>query len=98
MPRMAPLTLQVPVSPRRLLLLPRSNFKGRGDQLYSVPSSSCHFSLGTMVRGGSVAEWLACWTQAQKARVQIAGATLSGNSLKQTIHTHRAPITKQQNW
>ena len=21
--------------------------------------------------GGSVAEWLACWTQAQKARVQI---------------------------
>jgi len=24
--------------------------------------------------GGSVAEWLACWTQAQKARVQIAVA------------------------
>jgi len=36
-------------------------------------------------KGGSVAEWLACWTQAQKARVQIAVATLSGNSLK-----HRA--------
>ena len=29
---------------------------------------------------GSVAEWLACWTQAQRARVQIAVATLSGNS------------------
>ena len=36
-------------------------------------------------RGGSVAEWLACWTQAQKASVQIAAATLSGNSLRQTV-------------
>ena len=40
--------------------------------------------------GGSVAEWLACWTQAQKARVQIAAAMLSGNILGQTVHTHRA--------
>jgi len=39
---------------------------------------------------GSVAEWLACWTQAQKARVQIA--TPSGNSLRQTVHTHRASV------
>jgi len=38
--------------------------------------------------GGSVAEWLACWTQAQKARVQIAVTTLSGDSLRQTVHTH----------
>jgi len=38
----------------------------------------------------SVAEWLACWTQAQKTRVQIAVATLSGNSLRQTVHTCRA--------
>ena len=38
--------------------------------------------------GGSVAEWLACLTQAQKARVQIAVAMLSGNSLRQTVHTH----------
>jgi len=42
--------------------------------------------------GGSVAEWLACWTQAQKVRVQIAVATLSGNSLMQTVHTHRASV------
>jgi len=42
--------------------------------------------------GGSVAEWLACWTQAQKARVQIAVATVSGNSLRQTVHTHRASV------
>jgi len=42
--------------------------------------------------GGSAAEWLACWTQAQKARVQIAVATLSGNSLRQTVHTHCASV------
>ena len=46
----------------------------------------CHCS------GGSVAEWLACWTRAQKARVQIAVATLSGNSLRQTVHTHLACV------
>ena len=40
------------------------------------------------VKGGSVAEWLACWTQAQNGPVQIAVATLSGNSLRQTVHTH----------
>ena len=34
------------------------------------------------------ADWLACCTQAQKTRVQIAVATLSGNSLGQTVHTH----------
>ena len=42
--------------------------------------------------GGSVAEWLACRTQVQKARVQIAVATLSGNSLRQTAHTHCASV------
>ena len=42
--------------------------------------------------GGSVAEWLACWTQVQKAQVQIAVATLSGNSLRQTVHTHCASL------
>jgi len=43
------------------------------------------------VMGGSVAEWV-CWTQAQKAQVQIAVATLSGNSLRQTVHTHCASV------
>ena len=42
--------------------------------------------------GGSVAEWLACWTQAQKARVQIASTILSGNSLRQTVHTYCASV------
>ena len=27
-----------------------------------------------------------------RARVQIAAATLSGNSLRQTVHTHRASV------
>ena len=43
-------------------------------------------------QGGSVAELLACWTQTEKARVQIAAATLSGNSLRQTAHTHCASV------
>ena len=48
--------------------------------------------MATYFMGGSVAEWLACWTQAQKGRVQIAAATLSGNSLRQTVHTHCASV------
>ena len=29
---------------------------------------------------------------AQKARVQIAASMLSGNSLRQTVHTHHASV------
>ena len=53
---------------------------------------SVHFHTYMDCTGGSVAEWLACWTQAQKGPVQIAAATLSGNSLRQTVHTHRASV------
>jgi len=42
--------------------------------------------------GVLVVEWLACWTQAQKGRVQIAVAMLSGNSLSQTVHTRHASV------
>jgi len=39
--------------------------------------------------GGSVAEWLACWTQVQKGLGSNRSRdTLSGNSLRQTVHTH----------
>jgi len=48
----------------------------------------CHITLTT----GLVAEWLACWTQAQKGPVQIAVATLLGNSFRQTVHTRRASV------
>jgi len=54
-----------------------------------------HNSVGT-VYGGSVAEWLACWTQAQKAQVQIAVETLSGDSLRQNAHTHCASVAVHQ--
>ena len=57
-----------------------------------------HFQQLNGAQYSSAAKWLVCWTQAQKARVQIAAATLSGNSLRQTIHTHRPLFTKQQNW
>jgi len=52
----------------------------------------CYKKYCFVQMGGLVAEWLACWTQAQKAWVQIAAATLSGNSLRQTGHTHRASV------
>jgi len=55
-------------------------------------ASFLHFAPPPL--GGSVAEWLACWTQAQKARVQIAVATLSGNSHRQTVHTHCASVNQ----
>ena len=42
--------------------------------------------------GGSVAEWLVCWTQAQKGPGSNAVATLSGNSLRQTVYTHCASV------
>ena len=52
----------------------------------------CNTCTHCNATGGSVAEWLACWTQAQKARVQIAVAMLSSNSLKQSVHTHCASV------
>jgi len=63
---------------------------------------SLHFTIGWDIppklplllgdSGGREAKWLACWTQAQKGRVQIAVVTLSSNSLRQTAHTHHASV------
>ena len=72
---------------RQLLLQCASSLAS--SQLNPMSSKSLHI---TSCQGGSVAERLACWTQAQKARVQIAAATLSGNSLRQTVHTHRDSV------
>jgi len=44
--------------------------------------------LQGLLLGGSVAEWLACWTQGGEGPV----ATLSGNSLRQTVHTRRDSV------
>ena len=49
-------------------------------------------SVYVQSQGGSVAEWSACLTQVQKARVQIAVATLSGNSFRHTADTHCASV------
>ena len=38
---------------------------------------------------GLVAEWLACWTRAQKGP---GSNRRSGNSLRQTVHTRRASV------
>jgi len=62
-----------------------------GDRIVTIDSVMSVYPTYTPL-GGSVAEWSACWTQAQKARVQIAVATLSGNSLRQTAHTHCASV------
>ena len=46
-------------------------------------------------QGGSVAEWLACYRlRSRRARVQNTAATLSGNSLRQTVHTHRTSVNQ----
>ena len=37
---------------------------------------------------GSVAEWLACWTQAQKGLTGLG----SNCSLRHTVHSHRASV------
>ena len=43
--------------------------------------------------GGSVAEWLACWTQAQKGPASNRSRdAVSCNSVGQTVHTHRASV------
>ena len=41
-----------------------------------------------LLGGGSVAEWLACWTHAHKG----PGSNRSRNSLRQTVHTHCASV------
>jgi len=66
---------------------------GTSHQMASQSFAGRQAGRGTYRRTGSpVAEWLACWTQAQKGPVQIAVVTLSGNSLRQTVHTHRASV------
>ena len=50
------------------------------------------FMLLTLTLGGSVADWLACWTQAQKVPGSNRSREPSGNSLRQTVHIHCASV------
>jgi len=51
-----------------------------GNALFHLACMQFFLNFFLFCEGGSVAEWLACWTQA-RAWVQITGATLTGNSL-----------------
>jgi len=52
------------------------------EQTFSLPYSE----------GGSVAEWLTCWTQAQKGPGSNRSRDTVGYSLRQTAHTHCASV------
>ena len=59
------------------------------------PQQSCmQLTPRTNEMGGSVAEWLACWTQAQKGPGSNRSRQRSGNSLRQTVYTHCASVHK----
>ena len=45
-----------------------------------------------LTTGGLVAEWLACWTQAQKGLGWNHSRDAVGNSLRQTVYTHCASV------
>ena len=51
---------------------------------------SCRLLVDGVAR--SAAEWLACWTSRRRVRVHVAVATLSGNSLRQSVHTYRVSV------
>ena len=54
-----------------------------------------HLSLSCVILGGSVAECLACWTQAQKG----LGSNRSCDAVLGKLFTSIVPLfTKQQNW
>ena len=77
-----------------------STLSQRKKQLYKISQrtgliSMCSFTFLVPAHPGiprkRVAR-LACLLGRRRARVQIAAATLSGNSLRQTVHTHRASV------
>jgi len=64
----------------------------RAANLKQSPSNSSmhHYKLG-----GSVAEWLACWTQARK----VLGSNRSHDAVLGKLFTPVVPLfTKQRNW
>jgi len=62
------------------------------DRLFARPTDN--YPLEITIAVTPIAEWLACWTQAQKGlgSNRSRDATLSGNSPRQTVHTHRSSV------
>jgi len=58
----------------------------------SGESPIAQFTIRLNETGGSVAEWLACWTRAQKGPVSNRSRDAVGNRLRQTAHTDRASV------
>ena len=59
--------------------------------LLDAPACTDKYSRSMVRTGGSVAEWLACWTQAQKGLGSNHSRDAVGyNSLRQTVPTHHA--------
>jgi len=56
-----------------------------------VSTHSNAWSLGSK-QVYTVAQWLACWTQAQKGLGSNRSREAVGNSLRQTVYTHRASV------
>jgi len=68
-------------------------------RLTIVSACRCYRHSARRKSPASLKFGVARWPSGQRARlrrrrawVQIAAATLSGNSLRQTVHTHRAPV------
>jgi len=79
------------VSELQFLLSGRPSWNTRIQNSSPVQFSSV-FTCPTLESGWLGSRVVSVLTQAQKAWVQIAVATLSGNSLRQTAHTHRASV------
>ena len=72
---------------------PYSSILGQSTHYLFVRGENVFYDSLYSPVAGSVAGRLACWTRAQKGpRVQIAVATLSRNSLRQTVHTRRDSV------
>jgi len=63
---------------------------GRFLKLYALLDSQ-HGAWFRTLDGSRVVGWRA-GLRRRRAWVQIAAATMSGNSPRQTVHTHRAPV------
>ena len=67
-----------------------SYFKAKMHQIFATVFA--HFSIFCIFWGGSVAELLACWTQAQNVTEGPGFKSLSQRCLRQTVRTHCASV------